>query len=271
MPIARHSMWEEGTKALLLRAADSRHRSPGHGRAERRPPPVRREVPGPSAHRRGTRRGQQGRRRREGCRAGGFGQACRHLQDARLPRRDSGRAIGVDPVSGWAVSVLRVSGGWRAGWRPGGMALSRNSQPKRRGYAIRQPPSGYRGDRTSPTTMRLSALGVKEALACMEHVVWHSVTFLPQLEVGVLAATLTDRGDAPETDPVDHTLQVVCGLGEHRADSQLQPFGEVLKPCVRPGLQRRGAPLASEPSRCCARHRATVNPTMISSVPAPAR
>ena len=35
-----------GTKALLLRAADSRHRSPGHGRAERRPPPVRREVPG---------------------------------------------------------------------------------------------------------------------------------------------------------------------------------------------------------------------------------
>ena len=100
----------DGTKALLLRAADSRHRSPGPRRAERRPSPVRREVPGPRAHRRGTRRGRQGRRRREGQRAGRFVQACRHLQDARLPRRDSGRPIGVDPVPGWAVSVLRGAG-----------------------------------------------------------------------------------------------------------------------------------------------------------------
>ena len=60
----------EGTKALLLRAADSRHRSPGPRRAERRPSPVRREVPGPRAHRRGTRRGRQGRRRREGRESG---------------------------------------------------------------------------------------------------------------------------------------------------------------------------------------------------------
>ena len=92
----------------------------GPRRAERRPPPVRREVPGPSAHRRGTRRGRQGRRRREGRRAGGFVQACRHLQDARLPRRDSGRAVGVDPVPGWGVSVLWGAGGWRSVWAPGG-------------------------------------------------------------------------------------------------------------------------------------------------------
>ena len=54
------------------------------------------------------------------ARAGGLVQACRHLQDARLPRRDSGRPIGVDPVSGWGVSVLWGSGGWRSGWAPGG-------------------------------------------------------------------------------------------------------------------------------------------------------
>ena len=54
------------------------------------------------------------------ARAGGFVQACRHLQDARLPRRDSGRPIGVDPVSGWGVSVLWGSGGWRSVWAPGG-------------------------------------------------------------------------------------------------------------------------------------------------------
>ena len=90
----------EGTKALLIRAADSRHRSPGPRRAERRPPPVRREVPGPRAHRRGSRRGRQGRRRREGPRAGGFVQARIHLQDAPLPRRDSGGSVGVDRVPG---------------------------------------------------------------------------------------------------------------------------------------------------------------------------
>ena len=89
-------------------------------RAERRPSPVRRQVPGPRAHRRGTRRRRQGSRRREGRRARGFVQACRHLEDARLPRRDSGRAVGVDPVSGRGVSVLRGAGRWWAGCRPGG-------------------------------------------------------------------------------------------------------------------------------------------------------
>ena len=50
----------------------------------------------------------------------GVVQACRHLEDARLPRRDSGRAVGVDPVPGCGVSVLWGAGGWGAGWRPGG-------------------------------------------------------------------------------------------------------------------------------------------------------
>ena len=88
--------------------------------AERRPPPVRREVSGPRAHRRGTCRGRQGRRRREGRGAGGFVQACRHLQDARLPGCDSECAVGVDFVPGWAVSVLRGAGGWGSVWAPGG-------------------------------------------------------------------------------------------------------------------------------------------------------
>ena len=46
-------------------------------------------------------------------------QACRHLQDARLPRRDSGRAVGVDPVSGRGVSVLWGAGRRRAVWALG--------------------------------------------------------------------------------------------------------------------------------------------------------
>ena len=117
-PALLHVM--QRTMALLLRAADSRHRSSDSRRAERRPPPVRREVPRPSAHRRGTRRGRQGRRRREGRGAGGFVQACRHLQDARVSGRDSGGAVGVDPVSRWGVSVFWGAGGWGAGWRPGG-------------------------------------------------------------------------------------------------------------------------------------------------------
>lgn len=37
----------------------------------------------------------------KGPRAGGDVQARRHLQDARLPRRDSRRPVGVDPVHGW--------------------------------------------------------------------------------------------------------------------------------------------------------------------------
>ena len=112
----------EGTKAfvLLLRAADSRHRSFDPGRAERRPSPVRREVPGPRTRRRGVRRRRQGCRRPEDRRAGGYVQACGHLQDARLPRRDSGGAVGVDPVSGWGVPVLWEAGGWGAAWWPGG-------------------------------------------------------------------------------------------------------------------------------------------------------
>ena len=66
----RFSRSRRGQRLLLLRAADSRHRSPDSRRAERRPPPVRRQVPGPSAHRRGACRGRQGRRRREGQQSG---------------------------------------------------------------------------------------------------------------------------------------------------------------------------------------------------------
>ena len=82
------------------------------------PPPVRREVPGPGARRRGTRGGRQRRRRqgrriRQGPGAGGYVQARGHLQDARLPRRDSGRPLGVDPLPGQAVPVLRGAGRWR--------------------------------------------------------------------------------------------------------------------------------------------------------------
>ena len=88
-----------------------------------------------------------------------------------------------------------------------------------------------------PTTVRPSALGVKEVLARLEHFVRHSVETRPQVEAEVLATTRTDHVDVPDTDPVDHTQLVVFGLGEDGVDSQLQPFGEVLEPGVGRGLQ----------------------------------
>lgn len=58
------------------------------------------------------------------------------------------------------------------------------------------------------------ALGVKEVLVRLEHLVRNAVEARPQVEAEVLAAARTDDVDVPETDPVDHTQLVVCGRGE---------------------------------------------------------
>ena len=89
-----------------------------------------------------------------------------------------------------------------------------------------------------PTTVRPSALGVKEVLAGLEHFVRHSVEPRPQVEAEVLATTRTDHVDVPETDPVDHSQLVVLGLGEDGVDSQVQARGEVLEPGVEAVVRR---------------------------------
>ena len=82
-----------------------------------------------------------------------------------------------------------------------------------------------------------SVLGMKELWGRLEHLLRHSVEARSQVEAEVLAATRTDHGDVPETDPMDYTQLVVFGLGEDWVESQVQALGEVFEAGVGRGLQ----------------------------------
>ena len=116
----RFSRSRRGQRLLLLRAADSRHRSPGPRWAERRPPPVRREVPSPlrSPTWDSPTDDKDADDEKSAERAGSFKRADIYKMHAYRDAIPEG-TVGVDPVPGWAVSVLWGAGGV-GGWLPAG-------------------------------------------------------------------------------------------------------------------------------------------------------